>query len=709
MTDFDFQNIHYRRVSSSDEENGEEGHVDVATELPPAVVTTKGSEKNSQWSNIENLDDFFIRIYEYHKAQGFACLLLSSIFELLQYVFIVLFATFLMVCVDYKQLFESHVSRTTFSEVIDWKKVENMPSSLILCLIVAFFFWLLRLAKVIHQGLKAWHMRNFYATVLHITDAQLADMQWGEVQQKLVEIQQVYQISIINGEVLTELDIHHRILRQKNYFLALQNKGVLPFEFDIPYLGRRTFLTEGLKYNLNFLLFKGPGALFGTRWKLKSEYKDYGNRTRLSQALGKRIFFLGLVNLLLCPFILVYQILHSFFTYAEMIKRSPDVFGARRWSQYGRLYLRHFNELDHEFTGRLCKAYKPATQYMNSFSSTLLEIVAHNIAFFAGAILSVLILLSIYDADVLEMEHVLLYMAILGGIVKVCTGCIPNENEVFCPQLLMKQILSHAHYIPDEWKGKAHTSEVRKEFSNIFQYKFVHLLEELLSPLLTPLILCVSISGKSQQIVDFFRNFTVELTGVGDVCSYAQMDVRRHGNKRWCQAAVDDTSSDEQQAENGKTELSLLHFSMKNPTWAPTDSGKQFIKTIKEHTIQESLNISQQHDFNSQSLFNMSFKEDFSRRMSLHSLAQVPLIEVDLKTRETEIQETLLNSSVLHMHELHDSLRHDSVTMSTSDIHTENLGTISRSDGRTLSGLPLPTLEEPTTESSDGSWHAEKM
>ena len=36
----------------------------------------------------------------------------------------------------------------------------------------------------------------------------------------------------------------------------------------------------------------------------------------------------------------------------QTIRNSPNAFGARVWSQYGRLYLRHFNELDHEFTAR---------------------------------------------------------------------------------------------------------------------------------------------------------------------------------------------------------------------------------------------------------------------------------------------------------------------------------------------------------------------
>ncbi len=41
--------------------------------------------------------------------------------------------------------------------------------------------------------------------------------------------------------------------------------------------------------------------------------------------------------------------------------------GSRRWSNYGRLYLRHFNELDHSLDQRLNRGYKPAMCYMASF------------------------------------------------------------------------------------------------------------------------------------------------------------------------------------------------------------------------------------------------------------------------------------------------------------------------------------------------------
>lgn len=60
----------------------------------------------------------------------------------------------------------------------------------------------------------------------------------------------------------------------------------------------------------------------------------------------------------------------------QLLKREPGVLALRCWSLYGRLYLRHFNELDHELDARLRRAYRPASKYMNTFSSPIMIIVA---------------------------------------------------------------------------------------------------------------------------------------------------------------------------------------------------------------------------------------------------------------------------------------------------------------------------------------------
>lgn len=58
----------------------------------------------------------------------------------------------------------------------------------------------------------------------------------------------------------------------------------------------------------------------------------------------------------------------------------------------------------------------------------------------------------------------------------------------------------------------------------------VFILEELLSPIVTPFLLIFPLRAKALEIIDFFRNFSVEVVGVGDICSFAQLDIRNHGN-----------------------------------------------------------------------------------------------------------------------------------------------------------------------------------
>ena len=58
----------------------------------------------------------------------------------------------------------------------------------------------------------------------------------------------------------------------------------------------------------------------------------------------------------------------------------------------------------------------------------------------------------------------------------------------------------------------------------------MYVVDELLSPLITPFILYFHLRHKAADIVDFLRNFTIDVSGVGDVCSFAEMNVRKHGN-----------------------------------------------------------------------------------------------------------------------------------------------------------------------------------
>lgn len=165
----------------------------------------------------------------------------------------------------------------------------------------------------------------------------------------------------------------------------------------------------------------------------------------------------------------------------------------------------------------------------------------------------------------------------------------------------MTAVLAHTHYLPIAWKGSAHTSHVRAHFGQFFQLRVFYLLSELLSPITTPFIMLFYIRPKALDYVDFFRNFTVSVVGVGDVCSFAQMDVRKHGNSEWQPTHSTEGDLTEggaepvcetnkyTQGEHGKTELSLVHFTLTNPEWKMPSDAHNFMNGLKRHA---------QHDFN---------------------------------------------------------------------------------------------------------------
>ncbi|KAK3892909.1 hypothetical protein Pcinc_003249 [Petrolisthes cinctipes] len=597
----------YQPLAGANDINvGEPEDDDLSPDTHSSMVFHVDKASKPRWNHLENLDFFFSRVYQYHQNSGLVCMMMQQVLEQVQFVFIMFFTTFLISCVDYDMLFRNkypeHVNLTdkvrlpdaiyTYEECTD-----NISWKLVLVLVLASLFWLLRLAHISYLFFQFWEIKQFFNKALEVQDKDLNNITWEEVEQRVMKVQ-IEQRMCIHKEMLTELDIYHRILRFTNYFIAMVNKGVIPLKLDVPFLGDIVFLTKGLRYNIEILLFWGPWAPFQQYYHLNDEYKRPEKRRQLAEELNKRFLYLGIANLVLFPFVLLFQILYSFFNYAEVIKREPGSLGSRRWSHYGEVYLRHFNELDHEITARLNRGYKAASQYMNIFSSPVLAVISKHVAFVCGSVFAVLAALSVYDEDVLQVEHILTIMTILGAILACCRVFIPDDNLVFCPEMLMRRVLAEVHYLPDHWRDKAHTSRVRQEFSQLFQYRAVHMLEELVSPIVTPLILIFKLRFKALDVVDFFRNFTVEVVGVGDVCSFAQMDIRRHGSPTWQPDNLLDDLSDTDisqkpvmAADGGKTELSLLHFTMTNPNWKPPHESTAFINALKTQAQKDMNNL----------------------------------------------------------------------------------------------------------------------
>lgn len=580
------------------------------------IHVASGQKISRPWQDyISDLDDFFERIYHYFRKSGFICIVVEQLLQLIEILLVIIFTIFFLHCVDYDILFKKKVPdghdpeaplKITISDCLIPLDKITLSSFEIVLLVFATSFWFIKLGMTISSIISNYAIRSFFIEALQIHDPTLYS--WQEIQTRLIHAQSQCLLREMN---LDELAIHNRLLRRDNYMIALINKGILPIYYRLPIIGECIYLPSSLEFNLNILLFRTVFSLFEKNWKLRDEIKSTSDRFENARRFSNRCLVVGIANLLLLPLIFTWQAIYAFYTYAEALKRDPTMFSARTWSRYGRWFCRHFNELEHELEQRLNRAHRPATRYLNTFTAPLLEIFARFVSFGAGILLSVLLVLTIYDEDVITVEHLLTLLTGLGAAIAISRAFLPDqEPNRWSFAELDTAILSHIHYRPHNYPP--HTAQARNSMGNIFVYKSTTIFEELISPIVVPYILIRHLRSKSLEIVDFFRVYSLELTDIGDVCTFSQFGFHQNGHRifnKQSQPATPSVSKNQEQGpqqsatqqipplvptitadlaevledephttRNGKLELSLINFKLQNPNWQPhhTDQ-RQFI------------------------------------------------------------------------------------------------------------------------------------
>jgi len=212
-------------------------------------------------------------------------------------------------------------------------------------------------------------------------------------------------------------------------------------------------------------------------------------------------------------------------------------------------------------------SYPFAKHYIDQFPKKKTESAARTVQFFVGALIAVIAIVGFSDPEMfVDFEifpgmNAFAFVAILTTIWAVARGMISEENDVFDPEFAMRNVVEFTHYEPDHWKGRLHSHDVKMEFADLYKPRIVIFLEEILGVLVTPLILYLGLPKCSDQIVDFFREFTIHVDGLGYVCSFAVFDFQRdargtrpqHGN-------VIDAREDYYATKHGKMQASMHGF-----------------------------------------------------------------------------------------------------------------------------------------------------
>ncbi|KAJ7583030.1 putative transmembrane protein [Mycena floridula] len=554
------------------------------------------------WVNVYNLDAFLQEVYFYYEGKGIYSIALSRGLNLLTVGFVIGFSTFLLGCIDYSRIIPDKSLR--LSDVVLDRCVSRFSGFtwLFFVLFVGFYMW--QIVTFALGIMRLVDMYNFYTHLLKIPDADISTIAWPEIVRRIGAIREENPLTAIssktsqghNDTATASLDAHdvaNRIMRQENYLIALFNKDLLDLRIPLPQAlkrfiieedGKGKLLTQALEWNLRFCLME---YLFDQQGKVRKVFLKSKNRAALIEGLRRRFVFMGILNAIFAPFIVLYLLMYSFFRYFEEYHKNPSSIGGRRYTSYAQWKFREFNELPHFFVRRLDECYPYASMYIGQFPNVKMTLIMRFVAFVSGSFAAVLFLATVLDPDIFvhfeitPHRTVLFYLGLFGSVLAVARGMIPEDNAVFDPEMLMTEVILYTHYMPDEWKGQLHSKQVHKEFGELFQMKVLIFVEELLSVVLTPFVLWLSLPACAPAIIDFFREFSVHVEGRGYVCSFAEFNFERHGNVKF--GAPRPVSDKKMLSKDGKMEKSFLHFKATNPDWKPTDpSGSLYLSRMAD-------------------------------------------------------------------------------------------------------------------------------
>ncbi|SPO29656.1 related to ATG9 - integral membrane protein required for Cvt and autophagy transport [Ustilago trichophora] len=560
------------------------------------------------WANVDNLDAFLQEVYGYYVGRGAICIALSRSLNLLTVAFVISFSTFLFGCIDYSAI--RHDGQ--LGDVIVGHCVAGfspLTTVVVLLLVVAFGWQVVQFVLGLSR-LRAMH--RFYEHLLGIPDADVQSIPWHEVVNRISALREQHPNTSLSSADEIELgdrtssslrpsqqqrldahDVANRILRQENYLIALFNENIL--DLSVPGLRNRSpALTRSLEWNLNFCLL---GFLFDSNGQVRHQFLSERYRADLIEGLRRRFLFMAVVNAMFAPFIVLYLLVYSFFRYFEEYHKDPSNLGSRQYTQYARWKFREFNELPHLFRRRCHTSYAPAQKYIDQFPKEKTAIVARFVAFVAGSFTAVLILASVIDPDlflhfdITPQRNVLFYIGVFGAILAVSRGMIPDEHLVFEPEAVLREVIQHTHYLPQDWKGRFHSAEVHQAFGQLYTLKIYIFFQELLSVVTTPFVLWLSLPGCAPDLIDFFRKYTIHVDGLGHVCSFAVFDFARqpmastmggaaargmHHQHRSSNGSGDNGRKDKRLRNGmreGKMEQSILGFKANHPDWDPVQAS----------------------------------------------------------------------------------------------------------------------------------------
>eukprot|EP00736_Rhodelphis_marinus_P002412 Rmarinus@m.3997 len=510
---------------------------------------------------------FFERLYNYFDERGFVCIVVKRVLNLCTLAFTILFSAFLLIFVNWSELLHRCRVENECDNIagVDWNALDELSGFEVLVIVYLalfsiYWFWTLYRALVDIRSFR--EVKGWYNNKLGVSDRDLQTMDWRDVEVLLVDHQAMNRIILVK-EHITAHDIALRLMRKENYLIGFINKRVIPLYLPLPFF-TTPLLTKTLEWNIYYCVLD---FMFDSKFCIRKDFIDNPG------ALRRRFLVMGFVNLFLSPFLIIFMLVYFIMRNAEQFYHQPTSMGMRQWTPYAKWVFREFNELPLDFQKRLAQTYSPADDYLRQFPQHLVSMVARFIAFVIGSFAAVLAFIGLVNAEMLNNEifdqKLWWYIAIFGTILAVSRTLIEPRTYVFQPKESLAEVAKFSHFMPKRWRGNEHSHEVRNEFAELYQYRVVIFLTELFGVIYAPLLLWFSLPQSADDIINFVKDFTKFVEGVGDVCGFASFDFEKYGSVKYGSSV---SSEPGMRSRQGKMEKSFLSFKNNHPGWQHNES-----------------------------------------------------------------------------------------------------------------------------------------
>ncbi|TQD73431.1 hypothetical protein C1H46_041017 [Malus baccata] len=465
---------------------------------------------NGESINVEpiaDLDLFFERLYSYYCEKGLWCIIIKWIVELLSLGFTILFSGFFLLKVDWNGLRNAKCGMDAFESGIkpcDLAKEALhqhplSPLTLSKAIIVGYLgifsiYLVFCFLRFFSQLRDTLGVRHFYHNSLHVTDNEIQTMPWASILEKVVQLQRSQQLCVVKD--LSAHDVVMRLMRKENYLIGMLNKGVLAFPIS------------------QWVPGAGPTVKFGSDGKQERLILTKTLEWTLNWCILQSMFdrnFCVTRDFISNPRTLKKRLMVVGFV---MLLLSP--FLVIFMLVY--LFLRHAEQFYNHPSTASSRRWSNLSRWMFREFNEVDHLFKHRITSSV-----------VHASDYLKQFP--------SPIISIVAKFISFVSGGFAAILIIIAFL-------EESLLEGH-------------YTGMMLLEEMASIFLAPYLLIFVVPKRVDDILQFIADFTVDVEGVGHVCSFSAFDFPRHGNSNYGSPYNVPRS---QRSSQGKMEKSFLRY-----------------------------------------------------------------------------------------------------------------------------------------------------